>query len=183
MSILGKARIYPHLKEALGNYQCTVATTRRTRRRFNQFLSPKEVAEKITALPDDFKVALVFGPEDKGLENAEVAHCQFVSTIPSHSKFPSLNLAQAVMIYAYELFCTSLKSSKTKKSDLASVQALESMYEHFEQTLKLIRFFNRGKPETLMESIRNFLGRAQLSDRDIRILRGIFSTIKLRLSK
>jgi tRNA/rRNA methyltransferase len=182
-SILGKAKVYSDLKDALGSYQFTVATTRRMRRRFNQFLSPREIAERIAALPNHFKIALVFGAEDKGLENAEIAHCQFVSTIPSHPKLPSLNLAQAVMIYAYEIYCRGLETIKTEKQDMASVQELEAMYEHFERTLRLIKFFNRGKSETLMESIRNFLGRAKLSSRDIRILRGIFSTIRLRLQK
>lgn len=182
-SILGKVRIYKGLKEALKPFLWAVATTRRARRRFKPLLSPKEVAQKVAFMKNHARIALVFGPEDMGLENAEIALCQNVSTIPAHQALPSLNLAQAVMIYAYEIYCASLRRSKACVGDLASVRELEGMYEHFEKVLRKIKFFSRGKPQRLMESIRNFLSRAALSPRDVRILRGIFSTIERRVSK
>lgn len=180
--ILGNAKIYTSLKEALQRFTWTVATTRRVRRRFDSMLTPKGVAEKIKSLPDRARIAVVFGPEDRGLENAELALCQAVSTIPSHPKFPSMNLAQAVMVHAYEIYCKSLSKSKTSSKDLASVKELEGMYGHLKMALTRIGFFNRGKPETLMESIINFVGRSDLSPRDVRIMRGICATILRQLT-
>ncbi|MBI1870879.1 MAG: RNA methyltransferase [Chlamydiae bacterium] len=181
LSILGKAKIYSDLKEALKPFRWTIATTRRHRRRFNQTLSPREVVEKIKGVHSQSKIAIVFGPEDKGLENAELALCQNLSTIPSHAHFPSLNLAQAVMIYSYEIYRARIEKFQSKSEDFVGMKALEGMYGHLEKTLFQIGYFTRGKPERLMESIRNFLGRALLSARDIRILRGICSTIERKL--
>ncbi len=198
MSVLKKAKIFHDLKTALKPFHWTLATTRRKRRRFNQFFSPRQVAEKVGSLPAGTKIAIVFGPEDQGLENQELALCQSISCIPSHSSFPSLNLAQAVMVYAYEIYSSSLelknrfkvkKSTKTKhtgnskletqdlKLDVASQKEFEGMFGHLENTLEHIGYFTKGKPETLMQSIRNFMHRAQLGSRDIRILRGVFTTI------
>ncbi len=200
MSILKKAKIFRNLKTAIKPFHWTVATTRRKRRRFNQFFSPRQVAEKIGSLPAGMKVAIVFGPEDQGLENQELALCQSISCIPSHSSFPSLNLAQAVMVYAYEIYVASLNlkdrlkakgTTKTKNheilgfgtqnlkqaKDIASQKEFEGMFGHLKDTLEHLGYFTKGKPETLMESIRNFMHRAQLGSRDIRILRGVFTTI------
>lgn len=180
MSILEKAQVFDDLKTALKSFRWSIATTRRHRRRFREGESPREIAKKISAFPTHSKVAIVFGPEDQGLGNADLALCQSVSSIPSHSAFPSLNLAQAVMVYAYELYCASLSGSKQQMDDLAGHKELEGMFEHFEKTLFHIDYFNRGKSATLMESIRSFLNRARLSRRDVRILRGIFTTVMRR---
>jgi tRNA/rRNA methyltransferase len=179
--ILNKAKIFPTLKEALKPYHFTVATTRRTRRRFNQFVAAREMAQKIVRLPKTSKIAVVFGTEDKGLKNAEISLCQAVSMIPSHPKFPSLNLAQAVMVYAYEIFLAAWKSMPEENTDLASNEEMEGMYGHLQTVLEQIEFFTRGKPQTLMESIRNFSSRTSLSPRDVRILRGIFSSIQRKI--
>lgn len=183
-SILGKARVYSDLKKALKPFHWTIATTRRARRRFNEEWTPKDIAQRIVHLPDTHKVALVFGPEDMGLSNEEISLCQAMLTIPSHPKFPSLNLAQAVMVCVYEIYCASLSNvCPSSKEDLASMEALEGMYQHLQKVLTELKYFSRGKPGTLMESIRNFLGRARLGARDVRILRGVFSTIQRRVSK
>jgi len=179
--ILNRAKIFPTLKEALKPYHFTVATTRRTRRRFNQFVPVRKMAQKIVRLPKTSKIAVVFGPEDKGLKNAEISLCQAVSMIPSHPKFPSLNLAQAVMIYAYEVFLAAAEAEPEESKDLASNEEMEGMYGHLQTVLEQIEFFTRGKPETLMESIRNFSSRAALSPRDVRILRGVFSSIQRKI--
>lgn len=187
MSILTKARVCENLRDALKGVHLAVATTRRSRRRFSGFLSPRELAAQLAALPARSKAAIVFGPEDKGLSNSDIALCQRVSTIPAHGRFPSYNLAQAVMIYAYEIFCAFQDTVHARRlpgagrrGDLATVRELEGMYGHWEQVLGLIKFFNRGRPQTLMESIRGFMGRSALSSRDIRILRGMFAAIELK---
>ncbi|MBI1883261.1 MAG: RNA methyltransferase [Chlamydiae bacterium] len=183
LSLIEKAKVYSDLKEALTPFRWTVATTRRTRRRFDQVLTPREVAQKIKEFPSRSKVALVFGPEDHGLSNPDLSLCHSLSTIPSSQKFPSLNLAQAVMVYAYEMYAAASWVSKKKRKDIAGVKELEGMYDHLEKMLFEIQYFTRGKPETLMESIRNFLNRADLSSRDVRILRGICSVVQKKVKR
>ena len=183
-SILKKVKVCHDLKSALSPFQWTVATTRRRRRRFSQFLSPEDVAQKMGSLPRPKKAALVFGSEDKGLSNRDMALCQAVSTIDSSPSHPSLNLAQAVMLYLYQIYQSkSHRPRNTSETDLAGVREMEGMYQHLYILLEELRYFNRGRPETLMESIRNFLNRAQLGHRDVRILRGIFSSVRRKIRR
>lgn len=98
------ARFFETLEDALLESTLSVAVTRRTGERRNKLhLSPRELPAYIDERGDD-DVALVFGNEEHGLTNAEVATCSTMVTIPSSSAFPSLNLAHAVQVLTYELF-------------------------------------------------------------------------------
>lgn len=177
--ILKKVKVHDDLKEVLRAFQWTVATTRRDRRRFSHGMSPEEIAKKIWSFSGSERVALVFGPEDRGLSNQDLSLCQAVSTIDAAPLNPSLNLAQAVMVYLYQIYQARPRSRQRRVSEKewAGVREMEGMYRHFFSMLEELKYFNRGRPETLMQSIRSFLNRASLSHRDVRILRGICSSV------
>ncbi len=101
--LLSRVEVRPDLLSAMGDCQLVVATTARTGGWRRALLTPSQAAEKVqAALARGEKAALVFGSEDRGLENADIELCQHIATIPTSGEASSLNLAQAVLIMLYE---------------------------------------------------------------------------------
>ena len=120
------------------------------------------------------KVALVFGPEDDGLNNDEVALCNRLIEIPSTERYRSINLAQAVMICCYELYTAAdLYEHDPERSPEATSIQRERMYEFWEKSLVNIGFMDDETSEHMMQGVRRILSRGGLTDRDVRILIGI----------
>jgi tRNA/rRNA methyltransferase len=117
-------------------------------------------------------VAILFGPEDRGLSNEHLRPCHTIATIPT-AQFASLNLAQAVMIFCYDIFLASRLPSEESLPRLANKFELEGMYDHLKAVLMRIGFINPQNPEHWMLNIRRFLSRIPLRARDVRIIRGI----------
>jgi tRNA/rRNA methyltransferase len=102
--MLGKAALFPTLAAALADVPISVATTRRHGKYRQEIFMPDEIADKILADGGVNGAAIVFGRDDSGLTTDEVALCRWQATIPTGNEFGSLNLAQAVLIFCYELF-------------------------------------------------------------------------------
>jgi tRNA/rRNA methyltransferase len=99
--------------------------------------------------------------------------------MPTHENLPSLNLAQAVMILCYELYMAAANlaggtSSPGPFPKPAEFQRVEGMYAHLEDLLLRIGFLDPKNPKRIMHTLRRIFGRANVSDRDVAILRGIF---------
>jgi tRNA/rRNA methyltransferase len=106
--ILQKATHYPDLNAALADVDLAVATTARRRMQRDRYLTPRQLADNLTARQSSLqRVALVFGRESSGLTGEEIAACQLASYVPLKVEQPSLNLGQAVMLYAWELSATA----------------------------------------------------------------------------
>ncbi len=179
--VLSKAKKFPNLKTALQGFDLVVGTSRRKGKERGNWMSPREFAEFSKTLPSRHKVAVVFGPEDSGLPNDEISLCHRNITIPSHPSFPSLNLAQAVMVVTYELFLVKhLKTQIQKKTALApaKVQRLEAMYEDLGALLAEIGFLHKSNPKHLMYLLRNLFNRARLTEKEVRIFRGICRQVR-----
>ena len=126
---------------------------------------------------------ILFGREDKGLTNEELAPCQALVSMPTHPGLSSLNLAQAVMIFCYELYMASLDIQRETPSVSrfprpAEFQKMEGMYAHLEDLLTRIGFLDPKNPKRILHTLRRIFGRANLSDRDVAILRGIFRQLE-----
>jgi tRNA/rRNA methyltransferase len=117
-------------------------------------------------------VAVLFGPEDRGLSNEHLRYCHTITTIPT-SGFSSLNLAQAVMIVCYEIFLASKKPAQEIVPRLANKFELEGMYAHLKEVLLKIGFLDPQNPEHWMLNIRRFLSRVPLRAREVRVIRGV----------
>ncbi|MGQ9694653.1 MAG: RNA methyltransferase [Thermodesulfobacteriota bacterium] len=188
--ILEKAEIYPSLDKALAGFRWVAGTSARAGRNRGPFITPREICPEILNHARSISVAILFGPEDRGLTNEELAPCQALVSIPTHTKLRSLNLAQAVMIFGYELFLASLAQQAEKKypphittSPLAEFQKLEKMYAHLEELLLKIGFLDPQNPKRIMHTLRRIFGRAKLTDRDVAILRGIFRQLEWYATK
>lgn len=101
--LLSRVKVEPDLLSAMGDCQCVIATTARTGGWRRALLSPEQAAEKmVTALLQGERAALVFGSEDRGLENEDIEQAQYICTIPTSGEASSLNLAQSVLLMLYE---------------------------------------------------------------------------------
>jgi tRNA/rRNA methyltransferase len=164
--------VYESVEEALKDFQYVVGTSAR-RGSHRQFVrNPRQLAVDLIPISEKNKVALLFGPEASGLSNEHIRYCDALVTIPT-SEFSSINLAQAVMIMAYEVFTAASEKKEGFTPRLATRYELESMYVHLKETLTKINFINRENPDYWMEAIRRFFSRMQLRGRDVHLIRGI----------
>ncbi len=180
--ILERAEEFPTLREAISGMGCVVGTTSHTGKERTPLLAPKELAEKLISVSHENSIGLVFGSEKEGLKNEELSLCHLFVRIPSSRSFPSLNLAQAVMVVCYELFQAST-STREPSVKTASSEQVETMYEHMEKTLLEIGFLEPDNPKRIMRTLRRLFGRSQMEERDVRILQGIWSRIDWIMKK
>jgi tRNA/rRNA methyltransferase len=174
--ILERAEEVPTLREAVNDMGCVVGMTCRKGKGRDPVLSPKELVEKLVPLTQGNTIGLAFGSEKEGLTNEELSLCHLFVRIPSADTFPSLNLAQSVMVVCYELF-TASSAVAVPPSRLAPAGDLEKMFEHMEKTLMDIGFLNPKQSKSMMRSLRNLFGRTHMNEREVRILQGIWSQV------
>ena len=124
VDILENAAIAESLPDALAGCQLAIATTARSRSLATQFESPRQGLKWL--LNPDLTSALIFGPEDRGLSNNELKYAQKFICIDSNPDYPSLNLAQAVAVCAYELYQANLNSTIDNSETCANLQKRES---------------------------------------------------------
>ncbi|GAK58593.1 RNA methyltransferase, TrmH family, group 1 [Candidatus Vecturithrix granuli] len=173
---------FASLQEALHDIYYTVGLTARPRKAKFTVQHPREAAPELLSRATQGNVALVFGREDSGLPNSALTLCQAYVTIPTNPAYSSLNLAQAVLIMVYELFLaaqqTPLPLPEAKRSfPPANYHQLEGMYQQIETTLWGIEFIKTPSSQGIMRSLRDVLGRTELDEREVRILRGIFHEV------
>jgi len=180
--ILERAEEFPTLREAISEMGCVVGTTSRSGKERRALLTPKALSKRLIPLSVKNSIGLVFGSEREGLTNEELSLCHLYVRIPSSESFPSLNLAQAVMVLCYELFQSSVTIQK-HSIPLAKVEHLERMFEHMERTLLDIGFLDAKNPKRIMRVLRRILGRSGMEEREVQILQGIWSKMDWHLKK
>jgi tRNA/rRNA methyltransferase len=174
--------VYDELEEALKPFGYVVGMTARRGSHRQSVRSPRRLAQELISISRKNQVALLFGPEASGLANEHIRYCDALVTIPT-SDFSSINLAQAVMIMAYEIFTAAAAKNEHFIPRLATRFELESMYAHLKETLTKINFLSAENPEYRMESLRRFFSRMQLRGRDVQLVRGICRQIEWYTSK
>ena len=181
--VLYGATVCPTLEEALSGTLQSAGTTHRKRQGFDLLHSPRETSRRLIGLPENAEGALVFGCEENGLTNDELQLCSIVSRIPTASAYPSLNLSQATLVYAYELYVTAENPPDTSELNLAPFEEIESMYTHITDAMDKLGFISRHRPETFLRSIRRLFGRIQLERRDVATVHKIFRQVDRFVSR
>jgi tRNA/rRNA methyltransferase len=176
--LLERARSYPTLGEAVADCRLVVGTTCRTGLYRGHSLPPRELAPEIVAAASAAKVAIVFGPEDHGLSNRDLIHFDRLITIPASPLYPSLNVAQAVMIVAYELFLAAAPARAETPVARAPAASVERLFDRMRSSLLRIGFLDPQNPDHILLALRRLLGRAGLEERDVRILNGLLRHIE-----
>ncbi|HET97705.1 MAG TPA: tRNA methyltransferase [Desulfurivibrio alkaliphilus] len=166
---------YPTLPEALAPFGRVIATSARRGRQRGTCPPPRAAMREAAPYLLENRVALLFGPEDRGLNNEDLYPCHQLTTIPT-ADFSSLNLAQAVAVLAYELHTAVYEHAAGERAEfhpnLATVQEMGAMYAHIEQMLQKIGFLRDEDSAYWMKNIRSFLGRVGLRAKEARVIRG-----------
>ncbi|MEL6366095.1 MAG: RNA methyltransferase [Pseudomonadota bacterium] len=181
--VLDAARVFETAGEALADVQYAVATTARNRELNLPVLSPAETAAELKARASrGERCAILFGGERAGLATGDVARCDAIMTIPVNPDFSSLNLAQAVLVFAYEwgrasdlqpVFEGRLADRwPTEKEDL------ERLFGHLEGELDRAGYFHPPeKREVMARTLRALLTRADLTAQETQTLRGVVKAL------
>ena len=172
--ILANRRETATLDEALADCVLVVGATARLGLYRQHATTPRECAPLILDAACNGKAALVFGTEDNGLNNIELALCNRLIQIPSANEYRSLNISQAVMVCAYELFTAAGIFEPTgEKSPAADTRTKEHMFKMWEEALLQIGFMEPDKAQHMMLGVRRIFSRGKLTEDDVRILMGI----------
>jgi tRNA/rRNA methyltransferase len=163
---------HDQLQTALAPFNYVVGTTARLGGERKTVTSPSQMARHLIPISKKNQVALLFGPEDRGLTNEEIRLCHLLVNIPT-AKFASLNLAQAVMVLCYEIYKAALPEPKAFQPRLASRHELDGMYAQVKDILVRIDYIQPENPDYWMNKLRHFFTRMQLRAGEISIIRGI----------
>lgn len=179
VDLLERAEIHDTLASALADSHHAIGTTRRFGKYREDFLLPGQAAAVVAGLADETVAALVFGREDSGLTTDELDLCQGLLTIPTHASLASMNLTQAVTVCLYEasMALASSPAVPGKSEEPAVGERIEAMFVHMRQTLLAAGFLDPQNPDHLVRTFRRMFGRSGLSEREVRILHGVWSRI------
>jgi len=167
----------PTLEDALTDCHLTVATTAVRGRHVFEQLSPSDVATLAQeTLADEHRIALVFGRERSGLSGREIAMCQRTASIPTWPEFPTMNLAQSVAIFCYELG-RGLRS-RAQRPDPAPHQLVDLVNVHARALLQEVGFFGDKSPDRMCSELQALAGRAVLTTREASLLLALVRQIE-----
>ena len=173
--VLKAMQVCDSLDDALADTVGALATTARQGERRGELMPPRTAMPRFLDWAGEGKAALVFGPEDRGLETWEVDRCGLTVCIPTSDK-ASLNLAQAVVVLAYEARCAALeRQGNTPGSGPkpASLQEVRGFYDHLIRALTAINVLQKDNPEHFFRPMKNVFDRARMTPREVRALRGV----------
>ncbi len=177
--VLELTKIYDSVEKSIGDLDIIFASSSRIRKVNKKIISVSNLKTKIKKRT---KIGVLFGPEASGLSNDEISCADYLVKIPSNKKFSSLNLSHSAIIFCFEFF-KHFSSKKLKyKTGYKSLQAKKS------EVNKFLNFIIKGldkkgflqpphKRQSMIRNINNIFHRSNLSEQEIRILLGIFSTL------
>lgn len=182
--ILGRARVHSELTAALHGKSVVIGTTRRPGKKRGLVYPVREAAKRIRDLSKHNRIALLFGREDRGLTNEETAACSFMIRIPAAPEHPSFNLAQAVLLIAYEL---SYGDHAVESAPaVISTEEFDTLFERLKKIMGLAGYKAKGirhTEEHILTDLRRLITRTGITGREARMLHGIISQLEEGLMK
>lgn len=195
--LIEQIEIVETLADAIKDCHLVFGTSARSRTIPWPLLDARPAAEKsISAVVNDQQdVAVVFGREDRGLTNEELAMANYHVTIPVNTDYGVLNVAQAIQVICYEMRMATLAAVESGKDETATMpvtdtesmqwdvplvthEQMEQFYPHIEKMLAEIEFLDPKNPRLLPLRLRRLFGRIQLDRMEYHLLRGIFSRVQ-----
>lgn len=182
--VLEAAQVLPDLASAVADCHLVLGCTARSRRIALEELLPRDAAARIDARArGGAQIALVFGRERTGLDNEELQLCHAAVHIPANPGYSSLNLGAAVQVLCYELRMAALAAAAAgggfERSDPpASHAQLEGFFGQLGEALDAIDFHKGRAPESAMRKLRRLFLRADLDEREVRLLRGVLADVE-----
>jgi len=185
--VLDAAGLFETVPQALSDCDYVFATTARGRDLTKPVLTPEQAMEKARALSAAGKrVGVLFGPERAGLENPDLVAAQALVTVPVNPDFPSLNLAQSVLLMGYEWRRQEVDAADAGQitADLATAIEIEKLGDHFEESLEAAGFFHPPEKAAGMKlNLRNMWARLGLTRAEVQTLHGMLRQIAWKLGQ
>lgn len=179
--ILASARVVDTLSEAIADCHLVIGSSAQIRSLPWPMLSMREMGVRVRTEAKSHPVAIVFGRESSGLNNDELALCQYHVQVPTYAECRSLNLAAAVQIFCYEIMMAASIVASDEELSPVAVADMEQFYAHLFDTLVDIKFLDPAKPKLLRERLRRLFNRTRPDHNEMNILRGILAAINKML--
>lgn len=180
--ILRNAKSFSNLEKASADLQSLVGTTRRVSYSRGAFASFPEIVSKVQKISQKTKVGIVFGCESKGLANKDSKLCDYLVTIPTGKSYPSLNLAQAVMVMLFSIaFQKNFKKALRETSDpLLSKKDVGIALDHFEKALRALGYREGGAEllPRILQTMRGLIKRNGLLGKEAQMIKGLSRRIR-----
>ena len=177
--VLKSSKIYDSIEKSIGDLDIVFASTSRIRKVNKKIISVLDLKNKVKKKR---KIGIIFGPEASGLSNDEISYADYLVKIPTNKKFSSLNLSHSAIIFCFQLFQHFTNKNVVYNSNYKSSTATKS------EVNKFLNFIIYGldkkgflqpnhKRQSMIRNINNIFQRISLSEQEIRILLGVFSTL------
>lgn len=184
-NLIAQIQVVETLADAIADCQTVFATSARQRHLPWTLLDARQASHyAISAVQHQQKVAIVFGREDRGLTNEELALATHHLTIPVNEEYGVLNVAQAIQVVCYELRMAMLQPSVQAvpqveywDEPLVNQQQMQQFYAHFEQVLHDLDLFDPQNPRLLPLRLRRLFGRIQLDTVEYHLLRAMLARV------
>ena len=175
--VLQHAQVHDTISNAVADCAITIGTTCREGPYRESVRPLRESSRELAKSASTNRIAIIFGPEATGLTNSELKFCQRLITIPTSSEYASINLAQSVMLCAYELRLALVEfegsGAKSVALELAPANEVDAALERLKESLLAIGFLPEENPEHLMFTVRRIFGRSGLTIHELDIINGI----------
>jgi tRNA/rRNA methyltransferase len=177
--VLEQAEVFDTVQAAVADLERVVATTARNRELSQRILTPRRAAAEVRRwIGQGERVGILFGPERTGLENDDMVHADTALSIPLNPQFSSLNIAQAVLLVAYEWAVAGEETPAERMSDHATRPAtkeeLQNLFDHLERALDQSGFLrNKDMRPSMVLNLRALLQRAEMTEQEARTFHGV----------
>jgi TrmH family RNA methyltransferase len=173
--LLRRVEICDRLDDALAGASAVVGTTRRVGRQRQPHPRLDHCAGELIDLASTGGLAVLFGREDHGLCDGDLDRCTHIVYLASASLYPSFNLAQAVLLVAYELHMKGLdlRDAEPDPPAAATHEEREGLYSHLEQALRTIGFLTPDTTTAIMRRLRRMFGRMRITGDEVKLMRGV----------
>lgn len=184
--VLDKAKVFDSVGEAVADLERVVATTARNRELSQRIVTPRRAAAEMRSwIGRAEKVGILFGPERTGLTNDDMVHADTALSIPINPQFSSLNIAQAVLLVAYEWAVAYEGTQAERMSEHATRPAtkdeLQNLFAHLERALDGSGFLrNKAMRPAMVHNLRAFLQRAAMTEQEVRSFHGVIKYLAKR---
>ena len=177
--VLKSSKIYDSIEKSIGDLDIVFASTSRIRKVNKKIISVLDLKNKVKKKR---KIGIIFGPEASGLSNDEISYADYLVKIPTNKKFSSLNLSHSAIIFCFQLFQhftnKNIVYSSSYKSSAATKSEVNKFLNFIIYGLDKKGFLQPNhKRQSMIRNINNIFQRINLSEQEIRILLGIFSTL------
>ena len=177
--VLDKAKVFDSVADAIADLERVVATSARNRELSQRILTAGRAAAEMRGwIGRGEKVGILFGPERTGLHNDDMVHADTVLSIPLNPQFSSLNVAQAVLLVAYEWAAAADDTPAERMSDHATRPAtkdeLKNLFAHLERALDESTFLrNKAMRPAMVRNLRALLQRSAMTEQEVRTFHGV----------